>query len=94
MMELHQLGSKIKFILVGQGIRSVRLAKFRIFENVNDLRNNDELYREVTRTCRLSLQSRKETTLEELITRGKIFNRTSNRESSTILYKQKSFFQS
>jgi ankyrin repeat protein len=66
-MELHQLGSRIKFILVGQGIQSVRLAKFRIFENVNDLRNNDELYREVTRTCRLSLQGRKETTLEELI---------------------------
>jgi ankyrin repeat protein len=66
-MELHQLGSKIKFILVGQGIQSAKLSRFRIFENVNDLRSNDELYREVTRTCRLSLQGRKETTLEELI---------------------------
>jgi hypothetical protein len=111
-MELHQLGSKIKFILVGQGIQSARLSRFRIFENVNDLRSNDELYSEVTRTCRLSLQGRKETTLEELIdsckeicehvgakevlpnVKGKIFNWTSNRESSIILYKQKSFFQS
>jgi hypothetical protein len=67
-MELHQLGSKIKFILVGQGIQSDRLSRrFRIFENVNDLRSNDELYSEVTRTCRLSLQGRKETTLEKLI---------------------------
>jgi predicted nucleic-acid-binding protein len=66
-MELHQLGSKIKFILVGQGIQSDRLSRFRIFENVNDLRGNDQLYSEVTRTCRLSLQGRKETTLEVLI---------------------------
>jgi hypothetical protein len=66
-MELHQLGSKIKFIVVGQGIQSVRLSRFRIFANVNDLRSNDQLYTEVTRTCRLSLQGRKETTLEELI---------------------------
>jgi hypothetical protein len=66
-MELHQLGSKIKFILVGQGIESARLSRFRIFENVNDLRSNDQLYSEVTRTCRLSLQGRKETTLEVLI---------------------------
>jgi ankyrin repeat protein len=66
-MELHQLGSKIKFILVGQGIQSARLSRFRTFENVNDLGSNDELYSEVTRTCRLSLQGRKETTLEELI---------------------------
>jgi ankyrin repeat protein len=66
-MELHQLGSKIKFILVGQGIQSAKLSRFRIFKNVDDLRNNDELYSEVTRTCRLSLQGRKETTLEELI---------------------------
>jgi ankyrin repeat protein/uncharacterized UPF0146 family protein len=66
-MELHQLGSKIKFILVGQGIQSDRLSRFRIFENVNDLRSNDQLYSEVTRTCRLSLQGRKETTLEALI---------------------------
>ncbi|KAH0819927.1 hypothetical protein GEV33_002864 [Tenebrio molitor] len=66
-MELHQLGSKIKFILVGQGIQSARLSRFRTFENVNDLRSNDELYSEVTRICRLSLQGRKETTLEELI---------------------------
>jgi DNA-binding phage protein len=66
-MELHQLGSKIKFIVVGQGIQSVRLLRFRIFENVNDLRSNDQLYSEVIRTCRLSLQGRKETTLEVLI---------------------------
>jgi ankyrin repeat protein/uncharacterized UPF0146 family protein len=66
-MELHQLGSKIKFIVVGQGIQSVRLSRFRIFANVNDLRSNDQLYTEVTRTCRLSLQGRKETTLEVLI---------------------------
>jgi ankyrin repeat protein len=67
-MELHQLGSKIKFILVGEKIQSTRLSRFRTFENVSDLRsNNDELYSEVTRTCRLSLQGRKETTLEELI---------------------------
>jgi ankyrin repeat protein len=66
-MELHQLGSKIKFILVGQGIQSARLSRFRIFENMNHLRSNDELYSEVTRTCRLSLQGKKETTLEELI---------------------------
>jgi hypothetical protein len=66
-MELHQLGSKIKFILVGQGIQSTRLLRFRIFKNVNDLRNNDQLYSEVTRICRLSLQGRKETTLEVLI---------------------------
>jgi ankyrin repeat protein len=66
-MELHQLGSKIKFILVGEGIQSTRLSRFRIFENVNDLRRNDQLYSEVTRTCRLSLQGRKETTLEALI---------------------------
>jgi hypothetical protein len=66
-MELHQLGSKIKFILVGQGIQSARLSRFRIFKNVNGLRNNDQLYTEVTRTCRLSLQGRKETTLEILI---------------------------
>ncbi|CAH1383177.1 unnamed protein product, partial [Tenebrio molitor] len=66
-MELHQLGSKIKFIVVGQGIQSVRLSRFRIFANVNGLRSNDQLYTEVTRTCRLSLQGRKETTLEVLI---------------------------
>jgi ankyrin repeat protein/uncharacterized UPF0146 family protein len=66
-MELHQQGSKIKFVLVGQGIQSDRLSRFRIFENVNDLRSNDQLYNEVTRTCRLSLQGRKETTLEVLI---------------------------
>jgi ankyrin repeat protein len=66
-MKLHQLGSKIKFILVGQGIQSDRLSRFRIFENVNDLRSNDQLFTEVTRTCRLSLQRRKETTLEALI---------------------------
>jgi ankyrin repeat protein len=66
-MELHQLGSKIKFIVVGKGIQSVRLSRFRIFANVNDLRSNDQLYTEVTRTCRLSLQGRKETTLEVLI---------------------------
>jgi ankyrin repeat protein len=67
LMKILQLGSKIKFIFVGQGIQSERLSRFRIFENLNDLRNNDELYSEVTRTCRLSLQGRKETTLEELI---------------------------
>jgi ankyrin repeat protein len=66
-MKLHQLGSKIKFIVVGQGIQSVRLSRFRIFKNVKDLRSNDQLYSEVTRTCRLSLQGRKETTLEVLI---------------------------
>jgi ankyrin repeat protein len=66
-MELHQLGSKIKFILVGQKIQSAKLSRFRIFENVNDLRSNDELYSEVTRTCHLSLQGRKETTLKGLI---------------------------
>ncbi|XP_068915792.1 uncharacterized protein [Tenebrio molitor] len=66
-MELHQIGSKIKFIVVGQGIQSARLSRFRIFENVNHLRSNDQLYTEVTRTCRLSLQGRKETTLEVLI---------------------------
>jgi ankyrin repeat protein len=66
-MELHQLGSKIKFILVGQGIQLARLSRFRIFENVNHLQNNDELYSEVTGSCRLSLQGRQETTLEELI---------------------------
>jgi hypothetical protein len=67
-MELHQLGSKIKFILVGQGIQSARLPKkFRIFENMNNLQSNGKLYSEVTRTCHLSLQGRKETTLEELI---------------------------
>jgi hypothetical protein len=67
LMELHQLGRKIKFILVGQGIQSAKLSRFRIFENVKDLRSNHALYREVTRTCRLSLQGRMETTLEELI---------------------------
>jgi ankyrin repeat protein len=66
-MKLHQVGSKIKFILVGQGIQSARLSGFRIFENMNDLQSNGELYSEVTRTCRLSLQGRQETTLEELI---------------------------
>jgi ankyrin repeat protein len=66
-MELHQLGSKIKFILVGQGIQTIRLPRFRIFENLNDLSINEILYRDVTRTCCLSLQGRKETTLEELI---------------------------
>jgi hypothetical protein len=66
-MELNQLGSKIKFILVGQGIQTARLPRFRIFENLNDLSINDILYRDVTRTCCLSLQGRKETTLEELI---------------------------
>jgi ankyrin repeat protein len=66
-MELHQLGSKIKFIVVGEEIQSDKLSRFRIFKNVKDLRNNDELYTEVTRTCRLSLQGRKETTLEVLI---------------------------
>jgi ankyrin repeat protein len=66
-MELHQLGSKIKFILVGQGIKSARLSRFRIFENLNDLSINEILYKDVTRTCCLSLQGRKETTLEELI---------------------------
>jgi hypothetical protein len=66
-MELHQMGSKIKFILVGQGIQSARLSRFQIFKNVNDLRSNHQLYSEVTRTCRLSLQGRTETTLEVLI---------------------------
>jgi ankyrin repeat protein len=64
-MELHQLGGKIKFILVGQRIQSNWLSRFRIFENINDL--SKMLYSEVTRTCRLSLQGRKETTLEEMI---------------------------
>jgi ankyrin repeat protein len=68
LMELHQLGSEIKFILVGQGIQSERLRRrFRILENVNDLRRNEELYTEVTGTCRLSLQGRKGMTLKELI---------------------------
>jgi hypothetical protein len=68
LMELHQLGSEIKFILVGQGIQSARLRRrFRILENVNDLRRNEELYTEVTGTCRLSLQGRKGMTLKELI---------------------------
>jgi ankyrin repeat protein len=66
-MKLHQLGSKIKFIVVGQGIQLHRPSRFPIFENVNDLRNNADLYSEVTRICRLSLQGRKETTLEVLI---------------------------
>jgi hypothetical protein len=66
-MELHQMGSKIKFILVGQEIQSARLSRFQIFKTVNDLRSNDQLYSEVTRTCRLSLQGRTETTLEVLI---------------------------
>jgi hypothetical protein len=61
-MELHQLGSKVKFILVGQEIQSDRLSRFRIFKNVND-----QLYSEVTRICRLSLQGRKLTTLKVLI---------------------------
>jgi hypothetical protein len=47
-MELHQRGSKIKFIVVGEEIQSARLSRFRTFENVNDLRSNDELYSEVT----------------------------------------------
>jgi hypothetical protein len=66
-MELHQLGSKVKFILVGQEIQSDRLSRFRIFKNVNDLRSNDQLYSELTRICRLSLQGRKLTTLKVLI---------------------------
>jgi uncharacterized UPF0146 family protein len=41
-MELHQMGSKIKFILVGQGIQSARLPRFQIFKNVNDSRSNDQ----------------------------------------------------
>jgi hypothetical protein len=53
--------------VVGEEIKSAKMSRFRTFKNVNDLRSNDELYREVTRTCRLSLQGRKETTLEELI---------------------------
>jgi ankyrin repeat protein len=71
MMKLHQLGSKIKFIFIGEEIQFnnwVRQStRFRIFENVNDLRSTDNLYSEVTRTCRLSLQGRNETTLQELI---------------------------
>jgi uncharacterized UPF0146 family protein len=66
-MELHQLGSKVKFILVSQEIQSDRLSRFRIFKNMNDLRSNDQLYSELTRICRLSLQGRKLTTLEVLI---------------------------
>jgi hypothetical protein len=67
-MELHQLGNKIKFILVGQRIQSARLRRrFRIFENVNDLLSNTTLYNKVIRTCCLSLQGRKKTTLKELI---------------------------
>jgi ankyrin repeat protein len=53
--------------MVGQGIQSARLSRFRIFENVKDLWINEILYKVVTQTCRLSLQDRKETTLEELI---------------------------
>jgi hypothetical protein len=67
-LELCPLGlDQIKFILVGQGIQSDQLSSCRFFLNLNDLRKNIELYREITRTCRLSLQGRKETTLEELI---------------------------
>jgi ankyrin repeat protein len=66
-MELHR--SKMKFILVGKGIQSDRLpTTFRIFENVNDLLNNDKLlYSDVIQTIYISLQGRKEMTLKELI---------------------------
>jgi ankyrin repeat protein len=66
-MELHQLEDKIKFILVGEGIQSAKLSRFRVFKNLNDLSINETLYKEVIRTCRLSVQGRDETTLENLI---------------------------
>jgi ankyrin repeat protein len=67
-MELSPLGvDEIKFILVGQDIDPAKLSRFRIFKNLKDILINEKLYNEVTRTCRLSLQGRKETTLEELI---------------------------
>jgi ankyrin repeat protein len=66
-MELHQLRSKVKFVLVGQGIRAAKLKRLRMFKNLNDLLVNETLYKDVIRTCRLSLQGRKEITLEKLI---------------------------
>jgi hypothetical protein len=34
--------------VVGEEIQSAKLSRFQTFENVNDLRSNDELYSEVT----------------------------------------------
>jgi hypothetical protein len=65
MMLLHQLGCKK--ILLRQKIQLARSSRFRIFENVNDLWINEKLYSDVTGTCRLSLQDRKQMTLEEQI---------------------------
>jgi hypothetical protein len=56
-----------KKILMRQKIQLARLSRFRIFENVNDLWINEKLYSDVTGTCRLSLQDRKQMTLEEQI---------------------------
>jgi hypothetical protein len=50
-----------------QKIQLARLSRFRIFENVDDLWINEKLYSNVTGTCRLSLQDRKQMTLEEQI---------------------------
>jgi ankyrin repeat protein len=66
-MELHQLRGKIKFILIGHGIQCEKLSRFKIFENLNNLSINETLYRNVIQECLLSLQGRKEITLEKLI---------------------------
>jgi ankyrin repeat protein len=66
-MELLHLGSKIKFVLVGKGIESKKLTRFRIFEKLIDLSIEETLHKDVIRACHLSLQGRKEITLEELI---------------------------
>jgi ankyrin repeat protein len=66
-MELHQLRSKIKFILIGHGIQPGKLSRFKIFENLKNLSINETLYRDVIQECLLSLQGRKEITLKKLI---------------------------
>jgi ankyrin repeat protein len=65
-MHIHQLRSKIKFILIGHGIQPGKLSRFKIFENLNNLSINETLYRDVIQECLLSLQGRKEITLEKL----------------------------
>jgi ankyrin repeat protein len=60
---------KIKFVLIGERIDNKNLEKWKIFGNLSDLKSNQELYKKMTTSFKISLQGRKAETLETLRSR-------------------------
>jgi ankyrin repeat protein len=60
---------KIKFVLIGERIDNKNLKQWKIFGNLSDIKSNQELYKKMTTSFKISLQGRKAETLATLTSR-------------------------